>query len=181
MGLPYSRLSSEQLADLRKHTHYDTKQLKKEHKEFLKKFPSGQITKDQFASIFRPNSLGSDPELTHLFNAFDKNRNGKIDFNEFMYALAMTRGEPLRETLELAFRCYDKDGDGYIDYDEVLELFRSVKIITEQKYDSEELAGRIFNKKDKNGRLKQDEFMNLDQDPIFQPILDVVFKMKRAT
>jgi len=63
-----------------------------EFKKFKKQFPSGTINKEQFhemAGSFLPPQQRTDEFIDRLFNAFDNDRSGEVDFQEFMLAMTM--------------------------------------------------------------------------------------------
>lgn len=70
-------------------------------------------------------SLGQNPtedELRDMINEVDTDRNGTIDFDEFLTMMApRAGGGDDDEEIRQAFKVFDKDGDGYISIAE-LEL-----------------------------------------------------------
>ena len=60
-----------------------------------------------------------------LFNAFDADRNGFVDFNEFAGGISVLLGGTLDERLRLAFNAYDLDASGSLSPEEVFHLTRS--------------------------------------------------------
>ena len=92
------------------------------YKCFLKDCPSGVLDKAEFARIYKQFFPFGDPTplAEYVFNVFDENKNGSIDFKEFICALSITSRGRLDEKLRWAFQLYDINGDGTITYNEML-------------------------------------------------------------
>ncbi|CAF1358383.1 unnamed protein product [Rotaria sordida] len=61
----------------------------------------------------------------NAFAAFDKNKDGTIDFKEFITALAFLRPNTIDGHIDL-FHMYDVSGDGCLDYQELTDAFESI-------------------------------------------------------
>ena len=64
--------------------------------------------------------------MDRLFNAFDEDRSGEIDFSEFMLAMATCSSEQPEDKLKFCFKSLDIDNDGYLDPGEVLYAVRLI-------------------------------------------------------
>lgn len=167
--LRQSKLSQEQLTELQRSTHFDKKELQQWYKGFLKDCPSGMLTKEEFQKIYRQFFPFGDPSsfADYVFNVFDSDKSGSIDFKEFICALSVTSRGKMEDKLDWAFQLYDIDGDGKISYDEMLAIVEAIyKMVgsmvklPEDEDTPEKRVKKIFRMmdKDENGSLDMEEF-----------------------
>ncbi|KAL3085555.1 hypothetical protein niasHT_037296 [Heterodera trifolii] len=104
-------------------------------------------------------TLGLNPtedELLNMVNEYDVDGNG-IDFFEFCKMMKEMNKETDQELIRLAFRVFDKDGNGYITAQE----FRHFMTTMGEKF-SEEEVDEIIKEFDKDGdeQIDYEEFVN---------------------
>lgn len=95
---------------------------------FLKDCPSGMLTKEEFQKIYKQFFPFGDPTsfADYVFNVFDSDKSGSIDFKEFICALSVTSRGKMEDKLDWAFQLYDIDGDGEISYNEMLQIVEAI-------------------------------------------------------
>lgn len=86
------------------------------------------LTKQEFQKIYKQFFPFGDPTsfADYVFNVFDSDKSGSIDFKEFICALSVTSRGKMEDKLDWAFQLYDIDGDGKISYDEMLAIVEAI-------------------------------------------------------
>ena len=86
------------------------------------------LTKEEFQEIYRQFFPFGDPSsfADYVFNVFDSDKSGSIDFKEFICALSVTSQGKMEGKLDWAFQLYDIDGDGKISYEEMLAIVEAI-------------------------------------------------------
>ncbi|KAF4524667.1 hypothetical protein B566_EDAN012249, partial [Ephemera danica] len=138
------------------------------HKGFLKDCPNGLLTEQGFIKIYRQFFPQGDPSkfATLVFRVFDENKDGAIEFEEFIRALSITSRGNLDEKLHWAFRLYDVDNDGYITREEMYNIVDAIYQMVGQQPTGDDdntpqkRVDKIFNQMDKNhdDKLTMEEF-----------------------
>jgi Ca2+-binding EF-hand superfamily protein len=64
--------------------------------------------------------------VERLFQIFDENNDGSVDFSEFASGISVLCGGSRDEKVENAFALYDYNGDGFISLDEMVSYLTNV-------------------------------------------------------
>ncbi|XP_022106014.1 neuronal calcium sensor 1-like [Acanthaster planci] len=171
MGKRNSKLRQETLADLLEKTHFNEKEILQWHKGFLKDCPNGYLNQEEFSKIYQQYFPSGDATkfASFVFNVFDENNDGAIEFAEFIRALSVTSRGNIDEKLDWAFRLYDLDHDGFITRDEMLNIVDAIYQMVgnmvrlpEEENTPQKRVDRIFALMDKNkdDKLTKEEFQN---------------------
>jgi neuronal calcium sensor len=118
---------------------------------FIMDCPEGRLDKKDFGKIYTQFFPFGDPAefANYVFDVFDVNKNGYIDFKEFICALSATSRGTLEEKLQClwlsdvsipdfigastgAFQLYDINKDGHITYQEMLQIVQAIYKMTGQ-------------------------------------------------
>ncbi|KXN66966.1 putative FRQ1-regulator of phosphatidylinositol-4-OH kinase protein [Conidiobolus coronatus NRRL 28638] len=159
MGKQNSKLTQEQVTELQKITKFDKRELQNWYQNFINECPSGQLDRTDFKKIYKQFFPFGDPSTfaDYAFNVFDDNKNGSIDFKEFIAAISITARGEIDEKLEWAFKLYDIDNDGYITREEMLKIvdaiYKMVDTIVNMPEDEstpELRVDKIFKSMDRN-------------------------------
>ncbi|GAA6222893.1 guanylyl cyclase-activating protein 2-like [Lates japonicus] len=146
------------------------------YRKFASECPSGNLHLHEFKRIFGINSNSSEEEsayMENIFRSFDTNKDGHIDFLEYVAAVHLVLRGKLEDKLKWSFKVYDRDGNGCLDRMEVRHI---VKIICKIKKHNDpdapenidDICNRIFELVDKNNdsQISLDEFIEgAEKDP----------------
>jgi len=130
----------------------------------LDKNNTGGLDVDKFLAV--PN-LEHNPLVRRVVATFDDDKNGVIDFTEFIknlsiFASKSTEGKEEEKT-KFAFRMYDVNNDGYISNG---DLFKILKIMVGNNLTDTQLQQLVDRTilqgdKDKDGMLSYTEFVGM--------------------
>ncbi|PBC27668.1 Neuronal calcium sensor [Apis cerana cerana] len=152
------KLSKEDMDFLKSHTRYDEATIKEWYKGFKQDCPNGRLTPAKFVDMYKMFFPSGNAEefCDHVFRTFDMDKNGYIDFKEFLLAIDVTSSGTPEEKLKWAFRMYDVDGNGVIDIQEMTKIVQAIYDMlgacsSNRPADSaEERAKNIFARMDEN-------------------------------
>jgi len=109
-------LTNDDIEFIAKNTALSKDQVESRYQNFLKMHPDGRISRKSFHTMMKECYPGADTEKLerHIFRMYDSNKDGHIDFREFMIVLyIMSNGTP-EENLKQIFRVFDINNDGTI-------------------------------------------------------------------
>jgi len=167
------RLSKQDVDFLKVNTRYDENTIEEWYKGFMSDCPDGKLTPTSFMKIYsKCFPQGNAGEFCdHVFRTFDSDKNGFIDFKEFLLAIDVTSSGSPEEKLNWAFSMYDVDGNGWIDLKEMTNIVKSIykmmgpnqiAAAQQQGFETpEQRAEGIFKRMDINadGKVTRQEFV----------------------
>ena len=179
MGNTDGKLKSKELETLRIDTEFTDNELKEWYQWYrgiLLDMPNGRMDVEEFKKIYNrmfPSGV-DDKYAEHVFRSFDKNKDGQIDFREFVISISITSRGTLEQKLQWAFKVYDIDEDGYITRKEMLEIVKAIfkmsrhnslsnsLSVSEDVATPEERVDDIIKQLDANmdGKLSEKEFID---------------------
>ena len=84
----------------------------------------GHINRYKFAEGLRSIGINNDLLIEQNWNAFDEDRDGSVSVQEFVTAIGIMCNGSMKDKLRFVFNMYDADGNGTLDKDEVLQIFK---------------------------------------------------------
>ncbi|XP_076011730.1 guanylate cyclase activator 1g [Genypterus blacodes] len=146
------------------------------YRKFASECPSGNLHLHEFKKIFGVTSRSSEEEsayMENVFRSFDTNKDGKIDFMEYVAALHLVLRGKLEDKLKWSFKVYDRDGNGCLDRKEVKHIVKIIAHIKKHNHpcftgNIDDICDRIFELVDKNNdsQISLEEFIEgAEKDP----------------
>ncbi|XP_058501248.1 guanylyl cyclase inhibitory protein [Solea solea] len=146
-------------------------------RKFIHECPSGLITLHEFQRHFCDGTVGRESAeyAEQIFRTLDSNGDGLVDFREYVMAISMLIEGSAVEKLRWSFKLFDKDRDGAITKEEMLDIMQAVykmsvaaALTKPNTLTAEECTNRIFVRldKDNNAIISLEEFIEgaLDDD-----------------
>jgi Ca2+-binding EF-hand superfamily protein len=162
-------LKSKEIKNLSKQTGLTGEEITSVFEQFSENNPDGALNKVEFVRLYeklRPESNEQLDEISEfVFNAFDEDQSGFIQFSEFLVAFTLTTKGDAAEKLGYAFELYDQDNNEYLDGDEVHDVLVGMLDLLgaqKQEYNIEELTKECISQLDltNDNRIEKDEFVN---------------------
>lgn len=151
--------------DLEIRTHFGKAELEQLYNDWVKNASAdGQVNRQQFETGMIALGITDPLIIEQNFSAFDQNRDGLIDFREFVCGLSTVLRGDMEERLRFMFRSYDLADRGYLTRDEIYKIFHASLVTSDGKAASDSEIRRqvesTFAEIDANGdgRLTYDEF-----------------------
>ena len=127
--------------------------------KFFKKHPQGTICKEEFLNESKGNLIAET-----LFNVFDEDNSGSLDFYEFMMVKNTSNLQTPEQKLNWIFTAFDRDGSGSIDSDEITAIVLGLLKIASKSIDADEVAICVKEVReaidnDDDGNISKEEFI----------------------
>ena len=139
-------------------------------------------------------------EIKELFEEFDNNKNGEINYEEFISAFIGEMCERRKRLITILFETFDKDKKGFVDLDEMRNAYCATNhpdVICGKKTEDEILAEYLDNlqyhfsllkseKDQENNQINLDEFMaffnnistGFEDDDYFENVIKAGFNLE---
>jgi Ca2+-binding EF-hand superfamily protein len=125
MGNTTTNLRPAVVQDLRDSTAFSEAELSELYRQFLKD-SNGKLylTKEEFEKMYRDVFPAGDASsfAEHVFRTFDKTREGKINFRDFIVTLSVQLRGSQAEKMDWLFDLYDYDQSGYISKEDLVKV-----------------------------------------------------------
>ena len=146
-------------------TGLSVEKVKEQHCQFLTICPDGAMTKENFVELSR-EGLGdqADDVADSMFEVFDIDDSGTMDFTEYMLAINSTGLNTTEDKLKWMFDVFDKDGGGSISSEEIDILLQGLFEMSGQEFEENDLENVTRDimeaiDADGDGEVTKDEFI----------------------
>jgi len=148
------------------------------------------ITKNDFSVILslmnkRESEILTNDDLDRIFDAFDDDKSGTLDFREFLCCMSLLIKGNINEKLEMCFSIFDRENKGYLRNEEAVRMIDSLRkslgltLKGESVFSTEDLNSfeeRLFGKIEGKEKITLLEFAGLENDSLVSEIV----KKKKA-
>ncbi|KAJ1350426.1 hypothetical protein KIN20_006214 [Parelaphostrongylus tenuis] len=153
-------------------THFSKNEVRSIYRAFKETSPNALINKailrEKFAELFPHGNIEHYSDL--LFDTFDNDNNGAINFQEFVKALSVLCRGTIDEKLEWLYKLYDPKGKGEITWQRLFYVITSMDDLmgknarpTPTYEQRAQHAHNVFQKFDigKRGRISKEDFFTV--------------------
>ena len=142
---------------------FSEEELKKLYEKFkqLDKDGSGTLEPHEFFDV---PELADNPIVQRVIDVFDKNKDGKISFTEFVQGLSTLHYDSAPEAkLKFAFSIYDMNNDGYISNGDLFKVLKMMVGSNLTDVQIQQLVDRTILQADKDfdGMISYPEFCEM--------------------
>ncbi len=158
-------LSEDDIQFILANTDFERDKVIEWYANFRQKCPSGKLDKNDFICFYRQLIRGNHPDedayCSAVFDVFDSDGNGLIDFGEFLIAFWIRAKGNIKDKLSWLFDIYDLDKSGSISLRELKEMLKLVCNMKGLRDDPDEKAESIMYALDRSrdGRISRHEFI----------------------
>jgi serine/threonine-protein phosphatase 2B regulatory subunit len=154
---------NQNFSHIRSSTKFGDKELESLYVQWTQNSPSGQVGRQQFEEGMKSIGVTDPLVIEQNFNAFDVDKDGQIDFREFVVSLSTILTGSDEDRMKFMFRSYDADNSGNLSTEEVFNIFRASMAINGTVASNEELMKTVTSvfaeiDLDGNGEISFDEF-----------------------
>ena len=144
------------------------------------------MDRNDFEGIFKQFFPFGDSKkfADHVFNLFDTNQDGVVDFKEYMLLISLFTKGKIQDRIEWLFKMHDIDEDGYIGKAELLYLIQScfaciqdILIQNNQELDPESRVDFLLKSVNSSDRMNREEFEKALLDSPFLTLFDGTLPM----
>lgn len=160
MGIPQSTLE-----EMQKATNFSDEELHRLFKRFKEIDLDGNkaLSVDEFMAI---PELENNPLVRRVIATMDSDKNGEVDFKEFVTGLAVFANQDnIEDKYKFTFNLYDVNGDGFISNGDLFTILKTMVGNNLSDVQLQQLVDRTIlqGDKDKDGRLSYEEFVEMVQ------------------
>ena len=94
---------------------------------------SGTISFAEFEKAMSKHPEISMTQLKQIFHDMDVSRSGEVEYNEFLAATLSTQKKLDKPSIKTAFQTLDRDGNGYVDVNDLKAILGKDKAYTEKE------------------------------------------------
>ena len=160
-------LRDEDIAALSKSSGLEAAEVKETFESFLAEHPNGKLKPKDFREMMAkavPKKDAAKMEK-HVFRMYDSDKDGFIDFTEFMLVFHIMSDGTVEEVLTKIFRVFDVNGDGVISSKEMNKLIKDMYGLLRTEDPNiaakDMIAKTAYAEMDKNkdGKITKEEFV----------------------